>query len=264
MVRMEQEAISFSLATLGWLCAIVSCILPFWKVTFPDDETNPDDSICEGLWHMYQVDKSNRIQCTLYGIRPAVTQDLNVARVSMVICIIGTWLGLLLCMIGDERIRCVKSRGIVLKIMRAVSVIFLGVGFLVLISTSWVSYNVSRGFSNPLLGSTKKTEMGASLRLAWASSLLLLLGGTLLCFDCPSLDDLLRLTVDCASSLQEPTAMHRVSLSLPFELFIFRLTSDHLTTLFCRCFIPKVSRRPSELARLKMPSSQVLESVNYF
>ncbi|XP_028726047.1 claudin-13-like isoform X1 [Peromyscus leucopus] len=208
MVCMEQEAISFSLATLGWLCAIVSCILPFWKVTFPD-ETNPDASIGEGLWHICQVEKSNQILCTLYGIRPAVTQDLSVARVSMVTCIIGTWLGLLLCMIGDERIRCVKSRAIVLKIMRAASVIFLGVGFLVLISTSWVSYSISRGFSNPLLGSTKKTEMGASLRLAWASSLLLLLGGTLLCFDCPSLNDL-RLTVDCASSLQEPTAMHRV------------------------------------------------------
>ncbi|XP_037054446.1 claudin-13-like isoform X2 [Peromyscus leucopus] len=172
MVCMEQEAISFSLATLGWLCAIVSCILPFWKVTFPD-ETNPDASIGEGLWHICQVEKSNQILCTLYGIRPAVTQDLSVARVSMVTCIIGTWLGLLLCMIGDERI------------------------------------SISRGFSNPLLGSTKKTEMGASLRLAWASSLLLLLGGTLLCFDCPSLNDL-RLTVDCASSLQEPTAMHRV------------------------------------------------------
>ncbi|XP_059105765.1 claudin-13-like [Peromyscus eremicus] len=210
MVRMEQEAISFLLATLGWLCAIVSCSLPFWKVTFPDGETNPDDSICEGLWHMCQMEKSNRIQCTLYGIRPAVTQDLSMARVSTVICIIGTWLGLLLCMIGDSRIRCVQSRDTELKIMRAASVIFLGVGFLVMISLSWVSYNVSRGFSNPLLGSTKKTEMGSSLRLAWASSLLLLLGGTLLCFDCPSREDLSRLTVDCASSLQEPRAMHRV------------------------------------------------------
>ena len=61
------------------------------------------------------------------------------------------------------------------EIIRTASVIFLGIGFLVLMSLSWVAHNVSHGFSNPLLGSMRKTEMGASLSLAWASSRLLLL-----------------------------------------------------------------------------------------
>ncbi|XP_005080516.1 claudin-13 [Mesocricetus auratus] len=202
MVSMEQQAISFLVATLGWLCAIVSCILPVWRVTFPEDETNPDASIWEGLWYMCQVQKNSQIQCTLYDTLPAVTQDLSVTRVFMVICIIGTWLGLLLCMIGDERLKCVRNTQVEDKIMKAASVLFLGVGLLVLTSLSWVTYNTSHGFSNPLLGSKKKTETGASLYLAWASSLLLLLGGTVLCFDFRSCSDLSS-TADSADEASE-------------------------------------------------------------
>ncbi|XP_035293716.1 claudin-13 isoform X2 [Cricetulus griseus] len=200
MVCMEQQAISFSVTTLGWLCIIVSCILPVWRVTFPEDETNPDASIWEGLWHMFKLQKNSWIQCTLYDTRPAVTQDLSVSQVFMIICIIGTWLGLLLFMIRDECLKSVKNEEVEGKIMKAASVMFLGVVLLVLMSLSWMTYNISHGFSNPLLGSTKKTEMGASLYLAWASSLLLLLGSTMLCFDCPSHSDTLPLSyiVDCA------------------------------------------------------------------
>lgn len=86
----------------------------------------------------------------------------------------GTWLGLLLCMVGDKCITAVKYWNIEAEIMRTASVIFLGIGFLVLMSLSWVAHNISHGFSNPLLGSMKKTEMGASLCLT--SSLPLLLG----------------------------------------------------------------------------------------
>lgn len=102
MVHIEQEAISFLVVTLSWPCAIVSRILPIWRVTFPEDETNPDARIWEGLWHMCLAPKSSRVQCTLYDTRSIVAQALIVPRVFMVICILGTWLGLLLCMVRDK------------------------------------------------------------------------------------------------------------------------------------------------------------------
>lgn len=76
MVHMEEDAISFSMATLSWPCAIVSHILPIWRVMFPEDETNPDARIWEGLKHMCLALKSSGIQCTLYNTWPIVAIDL--------------------------------------------------------------------------------------------------------------------------------------------------------------------------------------------
>lgn len=44
--------------------------------------------------------------------------------------------------------------------MRTASVIFLGIGFLVLVSLSWVAYNISHGFFNPLLGFHEENRDG--------------------------------------------------------------------------------------------------------
>ena len=57
-------------------------------------------------------------------------------------------------------------------------------------------------------------------------------------------------------------AIPQVSISLPFELLIFRLTSDHPMTLFCRCLMvntltPGVGELPQEA------SLQVLESLTW-
>ncbi|XP_076779250.1 claudin-13-like [Arvicanthis niloticus] len=183
MVFKKQEAISYCMTTLGWLSAIVSCVLPVWRMTFPDDETNPDASIWEGLWHMCQVQRNNWIQCTGYDTQIPVAQDLKVSRALMVLCAIGTWLGLLLCMVGDRRINILKilSNGTI--VLNVAGGIFLSAGLLMLIPLSWVTHNIMHGFSNPLLGDSKKAEMGVSLYLAWTSFVLLLLGGILLCVD---------------------------------------------------------------------------------
>lgn len=79
-------------------------------------------------------------------------------------------------MVGDKCILSANYWNIEAQIVRTASVMVLVIDLLGLMSLSWVAYNISHGFSNPLLGSLKKTEMGASFCLAWASSLLLLLG----------------------------------------------------------------------------------------
>ncbi|XP_076779251.1 claudin-13-like [Arvicanthis niloticus] len=187
----KQEAISYFMTTLGWLSAIVSCVLPIWRVILTDDETNPDASIWEGLWHMCQVQENHQIQCTWYGTQIPVTQDLKVSRVFMVLCTIGTWLGLLLCMVGDRydsfwRIYICRMNllnGSNFEVLKLAGGMFLSAGLLMLIPLSWVTHNIMHGFFNPLLGDLKKAEMGVSLYLAWTSFVLLLVGGFLLCVD---------------------------------------------------------------------------------
>ncbi|OBS69475.1 hypothetical protein A6R68_02001 [Neotoma lepida] len=175
-VGLELEAASFSLAMLGWLVAIISCGLPLWRVIKVSEET----SIWEGLWNFCEADGLKSLRCMTYNSSPVLPQDLEVSQVLVVICIIVTWLGLLLYMIGDERITCVSNMANEEKIMMAATVLFLGVGLLLLVSVSWVTHNVNLGITNPQILSQWKPEMGASLYLGWLSSLLLLLGGALL------------------------------------------------------------------------------------
>ncbi|XP_028718303.1 claudin-13-like [Peromyscus leucopus] len=176
MGRPELEAASFSLAMLGWLVAIISCGLPLWRVKKVSEETN----ILEGLWNLCEAEGVKSLRCMSYNTRPVQPQDLQVSGVLVVICIVITWLGLLLYMIGDERIGCVANMYNEEKIMIAASGLFLGVGLLLLVSVSWVTHNVLLGIANPQILSPWKPEMGASLYLGWLSSLLLLLGGALL------------------------------------------------------------------------------------
>ncbi|XP_076779249.1 claudin-13-like [Arvicanthis niloticus] len=198
MVLKKQDAISYVITTLGWLSTIMSCVLPVWRVILTDDETNPDASIWEGLWHMCQDQGNGQIQCTWYGTRILVTQDLKVSRVFMVFCAIGTWLGLLLCMVGGDymyvwRISICNINlfsGFNFKVLNVAGGMFLSAGLLMLIPLSWVTHNIMHGFFNPLLGDLKKAEMGVSLYLAWTSSVLLLLGGILLCVDIKLFSDI--------------------------------------------------------------------------
>lgn len=96
---------------------------------------------------------------------------------SVVICIVITWMGLLLHRFwGDST--CVLNTSTKEKMMVATSVLFLGLGVLPLLTVSWVTHNVIHGNSLSLL--LMETMMGVSLYLGWLSSLLLLLGGALL------------------------------------------------------------------------------------
>ena len=98
-------------------------------------------------------------------------------RVVVVTCIIITWMVLLLDMYRGDR-TYVPNPSTREKMTVATSVLFLGLGVLLLVSVSWVTHNVIHG--NSLSLSLMETMMGVSLYLGWRSSLLLLLGGALL------------------------------------------------------------------------------------
>ena len=63
--------------------------------------------------------------------------------------------------------------------------VFLLAGLLVMVPVSWTANNIIRDFYNPLVASGLKREMGASLYVGWAAAGLLILGGAVLCFNCP-------------------------------------------------------------------------------
>ncbi|DAA15026.1 claudin-4 [Bos indicus] len=190
MASMGLQVMGIALAVLGWLGAILSCALPMWRVTaFIGSNIVTSQTIWEGLWMNCVVQSTGQMQCKVYDSLLALPQDLQAARALIVICIILAVFGVLLSVVGGKCTNCVDDESSKAKIMIVAGVVFLLAGLLVMVPVSWTANNVIRDFYNPLVASGQKREMGASLYVGWAAAGLLILGGALLCFNCPPRND---------------------------------------------------------------------------
>lgn len=174
------------LAVLGWLCTIVCCALPMWRVSaFIGSSIITAQITWEGLWMNCVVQSTGQMQCKMYDSLLALPQDLQAARALMVISIIVGALGMLLSVVGGKCTNCMEDETVKAKIMITAGAVFIVAGMLIMVPVSWTAHNVIRDFYNPLVASGQKREMGASLYIGWAASGLLCLGGGLLCCSCP-------------------------------------------------------------------------------
>ena len=190
MASMGLQVMGIALAVLGWLCTIVCCALPMWRVTaFIGSSIITAQITWEGLWMNCVVQSTGQMQCKVYDSLLALPQDLQAARALIVICIILAVFGVLLSVVGGKCTNCVDDESSKAKIMIVAGVVFLLAGLLVMVPVSWTANNVIRDFYNPLVASGQKREMGASLYVGWAAAGLLILGGALLCFNCPPRND---------------------------------------------------------------------------
>ncbi|KAB0352801.1 claudin-4 [Muntiacus reevesi] len=190
MASMGLQVMGIALAVLGWLGAILSCALPMWRVTaFIGSNIVTSQTIWEGLWMNCVVQSTGQMQCKVYDSLLALPQDLQAARALIVICIILAVFGVLLSVVGGKCTNCVDDESSKAKIMIVAGVVFLLAGLLVMVPVSWTANNIIRDFYNPLVASGQKREMGASLYVGWAAAGLLMLGGGLLCFNCPPRND---------------------------------------------------------------------------
>lgn len=131
------------------------------------------------------VQSTGQMQCKIYDSMLALAQDLQAARALIVIAIVVAILGVMLSIIGGKCTNCVEDESPKAKIMIVSGIVFLVAGILTLIPVSWSANNIIRDFYNPLVVEAQKRELGASLYIGWASAALLLLGGAMLCCNCP-------------------------------------------------------------------------------
>ncbi|XP_027804596.2 claudin-4 [Marmota flaviventris] len=190
MASMGLQVLGIALAVLGWLGAILSCALPMWRVTaFIGSNIVTAQTSWEGLWMNCVVQSTGQMQCKVYDSLLALPQDLQAARALIVISIIVAALGMLLSVVGGKCTNCVEDETTKAKTMIVAGVVFLLASLLVMVPVSWTAHNVIRDFYNPLVAAGQKREMGAALYIGWAASGLLLLGGALLCCNCPPRTD---------------------------------------------------------------------------
>ncbi|XP_038615442.1 claudin-4 [Tachyglossus aculeatus] len=186
MGSMGLQVMGIALAVLGWLGVMLCCALPMWRVSaFIGSSIVTAQTIWEGLWMNCVVQSTGQMQCKVYDSLLALPQDLQAARALVVICIVVAALAVLLAVVGGKCTNCVEDESAKAKTTVGAGVVFLLAGVLALIPVSWTANNIIRDFYNPTVPQGQKREMGASLYIGWAAAGLLLLGGALLCCNCP-------------------------------------------------------------------------------
>ncbi|CAB1315862.1 unnamed protein product, partial [Coregonus sp. 'balchen'] len=190
MASVGLQILGIFLALIGWIGDIVICALPMWKVTaFIGNNIVTAQTFWEGLWMNCVMQSTGQMQCKVYDSMLALPQDLQAARALVIISILVAVIGVLLSVAGGKCTNCIEDEEAKSKVAIASGVFFLVSGVLCLIPVSWSANTVIRDFYNPLLMDTQRRELGASLFIGWGSAGLMLIGGALLCCQCPKREE---------------------------------------------------------------------------
>ncbi|XP_030636913.1 claudin 29 [Chanos chanos] len=190
MASLGLQILGISLALIGWLGDIITCILPMWRVTaFIGNNIVTAQIIWEGLWMACVVQSTGQMQCKTYDSMLALPQDLQAARALVVISILVSLFGIILAVVGGKCTTCIENESAKAKVAISAGVFFILGGLLCLTTVCWSAHTVIRDFYNPLLSDAQRRELGASLYIGWGAAGLILIGGIILCCQCPPKED---------------------------------------------------------------------------
>ncbi|XP_034557047.1 claudin-4-like [Notolabrus celidotus] len=190
MVAAGLQMVGIALAIIGWIGVIVVCALPMWKVTaFIGQNIVTAQTTWEGIWMTCVHQSTGQMQCKVYDSMLALSSDLQAARALVIISILVGILGVLLAVAGGKCTNCVEDEASKAKIGIASGVIFIISGVMCLIPVCWTANTIVQNFYNPLMIGSQKRELGAALFIGWGASALLIIGGALLCANCPPKDE---------------------------------------------------------------------------
>ncbi|KAM3616270.1 uncharacterized protein V6R79_015253 [Siganus canaliculatus] len=190
MASMGLQMAGCAMAIFGWIGVIIVCGAPMWRVTaFIGSNIVTSQTMWEGLWMSCVVQSTGQMQCKVYDSMLALSTDLQGARALVVVSIIAGIAGLLISFAGGKCTNFIPEAHAKAKVSVAAGVLLIISGLLCLIAVSWTATIIIRNFYNPTLVSAQKRELGASLYIGWGAAALLILGGILLCANCPKKEE---------------------------------------------------------------------------
>ncbi|XP_029374407.1 claudin-4-like [Echeneis naucrates] len=190
MVSAGFQMLGTALGILGWIGAIIVCAIPMWKVTaFIGSNIVTSQVSWEGIWMSCVVQSTGQMQCKVYDSMLALSSDLQAARALTIVSIVVGILAILLAVAGGKCTNCVDEPSSKAKVGITSGIMFIVAGILCLIPVCWTAHTIIRDFYNPLLVSAQKRELGAALYIGWGAAALMLIGGGMLCSNCPKKND---------------------------------------------------------------------------
>ncbi|XP_030065302.1 claudin-2 [Microcaecilia unicolor] len=189
MVSMGLQLMGYTLGLLGVVGTMIATLLPNWKGTaYVGSNIITDIGYNKGLWMECATQSTGITQCDIYNSLLDLPSDIQAAQAMMVT---SCFISILACLISVIGMRCTVfalDSPAKDKIAIAGGAIFIIGGLLCLIPVAWNFHVTIQDFYNPLIPQSMKFEMGAALYLAMVSSLLSIIGGSMLCASCPPQD----------------------------------------------------------------------------
>lgn len=190
MASMGMQLLGAVLGLFGWIGVIVVCAVPMWRVTaFIGNNIVTSQTIWEGIWMSCVVQSTGQMQCKVYDSMLALGTDLQGARALVVVSIVTGIVGVLITFAGGKCTNFIPDERAKSRASIAAGVMLIISGLLCLIPVSWTASMIIRDFYNPVVVDAQRRELGASLYIGWGASALLLIGGALLCANCPKRED---------------------------------------------------------------------------
>ncbi|XP_060911334.1 claudin-4-like [Labrus mixtus] len=193
-----------ALALIGVLAVCLTCGLPMWRETsFVGANIVTAQSVWDGLWFHCILQATGQLQCKRHTTPITLTTDLEAGRALTLISIIAGFLGFIITLLGGGVAKCSRASRDPLespsysssssssssKSYRKKACLLGGAlcilsGILCLISVSWSAAATILVYNDPFVVAAMKREVGSSVYIGFASSVLLLLSGALLCCVC--------------------------------------------------------------------------------
>ncbi|XP_041808793.1 claudin-4-like [Chelmon rostratus] len=184
-----------ALVLMGVFGVCLACGLPMWRETsFVGSNIVTAQSVWDGLWLNCVIQATGQMQCKRHTTSTTTTADIQAGRALTLLSILAGILGFIVALHGGGVANCSgappdpidppttsSSRKKASLLGGALCVL---AGILCLVSVSWSAAATISIYNDPLVTAALRREVGSSIYIGWAASLLLLLGGALICSVC--------------------------------------------------------------------------------
>ncbi|KAK2489590.1 hypothetical protein MC885_001314 [Smutsia gigantea] len=151
----------------GWVFALVSCVLPLWKVAaFIGNNTVVAQVVWEGMWMSCMVHSTGEMQCKVYDSLLAQPQELQAVCALCVITLLVALLDLLVYLAGAKCTPCVEDKDFKAYQVRSPGIIFVISLVLSLIPICWIAHTFIQDLYDLVVAEAQTPEVGASFCLA--------------------------------------------------------------------------------------------------
>ncbi|XP_047463681.1 claudin-4-like [Mugil cephalus] len=168
MVSFGPELTGISLSVLGWVLSVISCALPRWVLL---------DYRMEwvGLWMSCDPQSTGQMDCFDW----LNDHEVQTLRALSVLAIILGVVGVFINIVRAKCTNCIDNKRVKARLMVSSGGMFITAALFQLVTVFWTVHDIRWWYPEP------REKIGVSVYLSWAASVLMLIGGSILCCICP-------------------------------------------------------------------------------